>query len=301
MAAIIATVIVPSAARVEQLATGFRFTEGPVWTRRGELLFSDIPCNTIFRWTQAGAVSEYRKPSGYDGNDAAPGAHIGSNGLTLDAESRVIVCEHGNRRITRIEANDRVTVLTDRYQGKRLNSPNDLVYRSDGTLYFTDPPYGLAGRDKDPRKELPFNGIYCLAGGTLRLLSTELNRPNGLAFSPDEKHLVVANSDPARKIWMRFDVRADGTLENGSVFFDATEAAQPGLPDGMKVDRLGNFYCTGPGGIWILSPEGTHLDTIEFPEVPANCAWGDEDARTLYVTARTSIYRIRLCIPGIRP
>jgi gluconolactonase len=194
-----------------------------------------------------------------------------------------------------------VTVLAQSYQGKRLNSPNDAVYRSDGALYFTDPPYGLAKRDEDPSKELPFNGIYCLAHEALHLASIDLTRPNGLAFSPDERYLFVANSDHERKIWMRFEVRSDGALENGGLFYDATSATQPGVPDGMKVDRIGNLYCTGPGGIWIFSPAGTHLGTIDFPEIPANCAWGDEHAMTLYVTARTSLYRIRLNIPGIRP
>ncbi len=293
--------IVASAVRIEKLAGGFGFTEGPVWTRQGCLLFSDIPNNVIFKWTPDGNISEFRRPSGYDGTDAAPGALIGSNGLTLDPEGRVVVCEHGNRRVTRIEADGRVTVLAESYQGKRLNSPNDAVYRSNGALYFTDPPYGLAKRDEDPYKELPFNGVYCLAEEALRLASTDLTRPNGLAFSPDERYLFVANSDHERKIWMRFEARRDGALENGSVFYDATSARQPGVPDGMKVDREGNLYCTGPGGIWIFSPVGTHLGTIEFPEVPANCAWGDEDAMTLYVTARTSLYRIRLNIPGIRP
>ncbi|MCS7316367.1 MAG: SMP-30/gluconolactonase/LRE family protein, partial [Bryobacteraceae bacterium] len=182
-----------------------------------------------------------------------------------------------------------------------LNSPNDAVFRSDGSLYFTDPPYGLPKQDQDPAKELPFCGIYRLADGKLQLLSKELTRPNGLAFSPDEKYLYVANSDAKRKIWMRFEVRPDGTLGASSVFYDVTNETAPGLPDGLKADRKGNVYATGPGGVWIFSPEGKHLGTIEPPEVPANCAWGDADARTLYMTARSSIYRIRLNIPGIRP
>lgn len=293
--------IVPPAAQIEKLAGGFGFTEGPVWRRDGSLLFSDIPNNCIHKWTPDGKVTLFRKPSGYDGTDAPPGAFIGSNGLTLDKQGRLIICEHGNGRVTRLERDGKLTVLAARYQGKRLNSPNDAVYRSDGALYFTDPPYGFVKQDDDPKKELKFNGIYRLAGGKLQLLSTELSRPNGLGFSPDEKYLYVANSDPARKIWMRFEVKPDGTLANGKVFFDVTGRAEDGLPDGLKLDQKGNLYATGPGGVWIFSPEGKHLGTIQPPETPANCAWGDADGRTLYLTARTGLYRIRLLIAGIRP
>ncbi|MGC8794427.1 MAG: SMP-30/gluconolactonase/LRE family protein [Bryobacteraceae bacterium] len=293
--------IVPRTAVIEKVAGGFGFTEGPVWLPGGSLLFSDIPNNAIYRWTPDGKVTIFRKPSGYDGTDAAPGAFIGSNGLTLDRQGRLVICEHGNRRVTRLEKDGKLTILADRYQGKRLNSPNDAVFKSDGSLYFTDPPYGLAKQDDDPAKELPFSGIYRLAGGDLQLLSKDLTRPNGLAFSPDEKYLYVANSDVQRKIWMRFEVRPDGTLGTSQVFYDVTRETAPGLPDGLKVDRKGNVYATGPGGVWIFSPEGRHLGTIEPPEVPANCAWGDKDGRTLYITARTSVYRIRLAIPGIRP
>ncbi len=293
--------IVPPNAVIEKVAGGFAFTEGPVWLPDGSLLFSDIPNNAIHRWTPDGKVTVFRKPSGYDGTDAPPGASLGSNGLTLDRQGRLVICEHGNRRVTRLEKDGRLTVLADRFEGKRLNSPNDAVFRSDGSLYFTDPPYGLPKQDQDPAKELPFSGIYRLAGGKLQLLSKDLTRPNGLAFSPDEKYLYVANSDPQRKIWMRFEVRPDGTLGASTVFYDATADTAPGLPDGLKVDRKGNVYATGPGGVWIFSPQGKHLGTIEPPEVPANCAWGDPDAKTLYMTARTSVYRIRLNIPGIRP
>lgn len=293
--------IVPPAAVIEKVAGGFGFTEGPVWLPDGSLLFSDIPNNVIHRWTPDGKVTIFRKPSGYDGAGAPPGAFIGSNGLTLDRQGRLVICEHGNRRVTRLEKDGKLTVLADRFEGKRLNSPNDAVFRSDGSLYFTDPPYGLVKQDEDPAKELPFSGIYRLAGGKLQLLSKELSRPNGLAFSPDEKYLYVANSDAQRKLWMRFEVRRDGTLGTARVFYDVTRETAPGLPDGLKVDRKGNVYATGPGGVWIFSPEGKHLGTIEPPEVPANCAWGDADARTLYMTARTSLYRIRLSIPGIRP
>jgi gluconolactonase len=219
----------------------------------------------------------------------------------LDAQGRLIICEHGNGRVTRFEQDGKLTVLAAKYQGKRLNSPNDAVFKSDGTLYFTDPPYGFVKQDEDPKKELKFNGVYRLKDEKLELLVKDMTRPNGIAFSPDEKVLYVANSDPAKKIWMRFDVAADGRPANGKVFFDVTAETAEGLPDGMKVDQKGNLYCTGPGGVWIFSPQGKHLGTIKPPEVPANCAWGDADARTLYMTARTGLYRVKLGVAGPRP
>jgi gluconolactonase len=293
--------IVPASSKVEQIATGFGFTEGPVWMPDGSLLFSDIPNNSILRWTPGGKASVFRKPSGYDKNDAPEGAFIGSNGLTLDGQGRLTICEHGNGRVTRLEKDGKLTVLADKFEGKRLNSPNDAVYHSNGALYFTDPPYGFVKQDEDPKKELSFNGVFRFHNGVLRLLYKELTRPNGLAFSPDEKILYVANSDRARKIWMRFTVGSDGGLSGGTVFYDTTEHTAPGVPDGMKIDREGNVYGTGPGGIWIIAPSGKHLGTLHFPEVPANLHWGEADGQTLYVTARTSVYRIKLGIPGIRP
>jgi gluconolactonase len=291
--------ILPADARIEKLAGGFAFTEGPVWINEGYVLFSDIPNNAIMKWTPDGKVSTFRKPSGYTGPPAPRGAYVGSNGLTLDGEGRLTICQHGDRRVIRLEKDGKLTVLADRYEGKRLNSPNDAVYRSDGSLYFTDPPYGLFD---EKAKELDFQGIYRLPpNGKLQLLNKELTRPNGLAFSPDEKTLYVGNSDPDKKIWMAYDVAQDGSLSNGRVFFDATREKEEGLPDGMKVDTKGNLYCTGPGGIWTFSPQGKHLGTIKPSEVPANCHWGDSDARTLYMTARTGFYRIRLTVPGIRP
>jgi gluconolactonase len=298
--------IVPSGAKIEKLADGFQFTEGPIYMPAGHLLFSDIPANTIFRWTHDGKVTEFRKPSGYDGNEAPAGAFVGSNGLTLDKEGRLILCEHGNRRVTRLENDGRVTVLADRYEGKLLNSPNDAVHKSDGSLYFTDPPYGLIKQDSDPKKELPFNGIYRLSAGKLQVLNKDMTRPNGLAFSPDEKYLYVANSDAARKVWLKYPVNSDGTLDNPATFFDVTKERENGLPDGMKVDKSGNIYGTGPGGVWIFSPDGKHLGTIKPPEVPANIHWGpyspgEKSSDTLYMTARTGLYRIRLTASGIRP
>ncbi len=292
--------VVPPGAAIERFDAGYGFTEGPVWTRDGALLFSDVPGNTIFRVTSARQASIFRKPSGYDALDRRPGQHVGSNGLTVDRQGRLIIAEHGNRRVTRLESNGQLTVLADRYDGKRLNSPNDVVVTSDGSVYFTDPPYGLPGQDADPGKELMSNGIYRVRDGKVELLSSELSRPNGIGFSPDEKFLYVANSDQARRIWMRFVLKPDGTLEPGTVFLDVTAEAAGGIPDGLKLDAAGNLYATGPGGVWIVSPQGTPLGRIEAPEMPANVAWGD-DGSTLYMTARTSIYRIRLNARGPRP
>ncbi|MCI0433694.1 MAG: SMP-30/gluconolactonase/LRE family protein [Gemmatimonadetes bacterium] len=294
--------IVPADAQIERLATGFDFIEGPVWVRDGGyLLFSDPNRNRIYRWTPDGEVSVYRTKSGYTGFDIGLYGQPGSNGLTLDADGRLTVAEHGNHRITRIERNGSVTVLAAAFDGRRLNSPNDLVYRSDGTLYFTDPPFGLPKFFEDPRKELPYSGVFLLRDGALRLVSQDLTGPNGLAFSPDEKILYVANWDTAKKVVMRYDVAADGTLSNGRVFFDMTAAPGEEALDGLKVDQKGNLYVSGPGGLWILSAEGRHLGTIRGPELAANFAWGDDDGRTLYMTARTGLYRIRLSVPGIRP
>jgi len=293
--------IVPADANIEKLAGGFKFTEGPVWVHAGYLLFSDIPNKCINRWTPDGKVAVFRKPGDNPGSERFVEPTFDSNGLTLDRQGRLTLCEHTNRRVTRLEKDGSLTVLVDKCEGKRFNSPNDLVYKSDRSLYFTDPPYGLPRGDSDPSKELDFNGVYRLANGRLQLLIKNLSRPNGLAFSPDEKYLYVAVSDPARKLWMRYDVKADGTVTNGQVFFDVTSSTEDGLPDGMKVDQQGNVYGTGPGGIWIISPAGKHLGTIKPPEVPANCAWGDADGKTLYMTARTGLYRIRLKVAGLRP
>ena len=267
----------------------------------GYLLFSDPNNNLIYRWSPDGEVSVYRSHSGYTGFNVGEYGQPGSNGLTLDREGRLTINEHGNRRVTRLEKNGVLTVLADRYQGKRLNSPNDLVYRSDGVLYFTDPPFGLPKFFEDPRKELPFSGVFCLINGELKLVSSDLDGPNGLAFSPDEKFLYVDNWDIKRKIIMRYEVRPDGTLSNGKVFFDATAESGEDAWDGMKVDQSGNLYLSGPGGLWIISPEGKHLGTIVGPEHPHNMAWGDEDGKTLYMCARTGLYRIRFKIAGIRP
>ncbi len=294
--------IVPADAQIERLATGFLFTEGPVWVPEGGyLLFSDPNANRIYRWTPDGEVSVFRTNSGYTGFDVAEYGQPGSNGLTLDGEGRLTINEHGNRRVTRLERNGVLTVLAERYEGKRLNSPNDLVYRSDGALFISDPPFGLPRFGEDPRKELAANGVYCLKDGGLRLVSGELRGPNGVALSPDEQYLYVGNWDPDRKIVMRYDVQPDCSLTGGRVFVDMTAAPGEDAIDGVKVDQRGNVYVSGPGGLWILSPEGVHLGTLNGPEHPHNFAWGDADGRTLYMTARSGLYRVRLSVPGVRP
>ena len=300
--------IVTPGTKIEKLAGGFLFTEGPVWVPRttdseGYLLFSDPNNNTIYRWTPDGQVSIYRTKSGYAGADIGEYGQPGSNGLTLDAEGRLTINQHGNRRVVRLEKNGQLTVLADQYEGKRLNSPNDLVYKSDGALYFTDPPFGLPKFYDDPRKELPFSGVFRVSsnGRQVQLLTTELKGPNGLAFSPDERYLYVDNWDEKRKIIMRYEVNSDGALANGKLFFDMTSAPGEDALDGLKIDQKGNLYVSGPSGLWIISPEGKHLGTIVGPEHPHNFAWGDDDGKTLYLCARTGLYRIRLNVPGIRP
>ena len=284
---------------IEKLAGDLVFTEGPLWIREGgpHLLFSDVPGNRIYKWAPDGTLSDYKNPV-FEGEFEA-GQFIGPNGLTLDPEGRLVVCEHGARRVSRLDADGNLVVVVDNYQGKRLNSPNDVVFKSDGSMYFTDPPYGMPGQDDDPAKELDFNGVFRLSpdGSTLELLNDEQTRPNGVAFSPDEKTLYVGNSDGAAKIVYAYDVLEDGKLGPKRVFLDVTSEQAPGAPDGLKLDKQGNIYTTGPGGIWIVSPEGKHLGTIQPEEVPANSAWGD-DGKTLYMTARTGLYRIRLNAEG---
>jgi gluconolactonase len=293
--------IVPPNPKVWKLAQGFQFTEGPVWVPGGKrLLFSDPNANTIYSWKD-GALEVFRRPSGYAGADVAEYGQPGSNGLTLDAQGRLTINEHGNHRVSRLEPDGTLTVLADSYGGKRLNSPNDLVYKSDGAIYFTDPPFGLPRFFDDPRKALPFSGVYRSRDGELTLLDASLSGPNGIAFSPDERWLYVGNWDEKRKVVMRYAVLADGTLGGGEVFFDMTAAPGEDAIDGIKVDVAGNLYVSGPGGLWILSPQGKHLGTIKPPRHPHNMAWGDDDGRTLYMTAQDRVYRMRLNIPGVRP
>jgi len=298
--------IVAPGTQLEKLAGGFLFTEGPVWVpatanTSGYLLFSDPNANTIYRWSAEGQVSVFRTKSGYSGFDVGEYHQPGSNGLTIDNKGRLTINQHGNRRVIRVEPRGNITVLADNYDGKRLNSPNDLVYRSDGALYFTDPPFGLPKVFDDPSKELPYSGVYCVKDGQVKLVSTDLDAPNGLAFSPDEKILYVNNWNDKRKVILRYDVSEDCTLSNSRLFFDMKDAPGNDALDGLKVDRQGNVYSTGPGGLWIISPEGKQLGLIKGPEDPHNMAWGDDDGKTLYITALTGIYRIRMNVAGVRP
>lgn len=290
-------VIAPEA-KVQKLADGFQFTEGPVWHPDGYLLFSDPNANVIYRYAPSTRnVGIYMSKSGYAGVDIGEYHQPGSNGLAIDAEGRLLVCQHGNRRVIRHEKKGPVTVLGDQYAGQRLNSPNDLVLKSDGTVYFTDPPYGLPKNYADPRKETPHQGVYRIKNGTVELLSTDLGGPNGIAFSPDERYLYVSNWDirdihHTKTLW-RFELTPDGKLQNGVVFFDFSFTDGDEALDGIKVDRAGNLFVSAPGGVWILSPEGKYLGKIIGPERPANMAWGDADGKTLFLTAHTGLYQIR--------
>jgi gluconolactonase len=292
--------LVPASAHIEKLAGGFQFTEGPLWFPAGYLWFSDVVGNVVRQWSPDGKVIEILRPGSDENSAAPPGSFIGPNGMVADKDGAVLLCQHSNRRIVRIGKDRQISVLVDRFEGKRLNSPNDLVYKpSDASIYFTDPPYGLPKQDDDQQKEIKFNGVFRLAGGKVQAVIRDLTRPNGIAFSPDEKILYVSNSDEKHKVWMKYDVQPDGSVSNGSVFFDVTAEKEDGLPDGMKVDNKGNLYCAGPGGIWVFSPDGKHLGTIKPPETPANCNWGD-DGKMLYITARTGLYRIQLAAQGER-
>lgn len=274
----------PKNAKIERVATGFQFTEGPLWfVEEKYLLFSDIPANKIYKLTPDGQVSIFREPSD------------NSNGLTRDKQGRLIACEHGTRRVTRTEKDGSITVLANELQGKKLNSPNDIVVKSDGTIYFSDPPYGI----KPEQQEQPIQGVYRLSpdGKEIIVVADDFDKPNGLAFSPDEKKLYIDDSE--RRHIRVFDVQSDGMLANNRIFYDM-KVDKPGLPDGMKIDVQGHIFCTGGGGVWVFDSEANHLGTIVTPEVPTNCAWGDDDLQTLYITAQTSVYKIRVNIPGIK-
>lgn len=294
-------------ADIEVLSSGFLWSEGPVWVPEkehphgGYLLFSDIPNNRVVRWDEGKGAETWLKPSGYTGAEPY-GGEPGCNGLLLDAEGQLISCEHGDRRLSVLTKGGGKRTLVDNYRGKRLNSPNDVCLGSDGkTLYFTDPPYGLPKRWDDPRRELEFCGIYRLSDdGEITLLTTEMTRPNGIAFSPDFNTLYVAQSDPEAALWKSFPVKEDGTIGEGTVFHDATEAFKgglPGLPDGLKLDEKGNLWATGPGGVYIFAPNGKLLGRISTGERTANCAWGN-DGTVLYMTADTYLCRIKTKTKG---
>ncbi len=290
------TVIDP-AAKIEKVADGFQFTEGPVWHPDGFLLFSDPNANVIYKYDpNLGNVSIYMTKTGYTGYDIGEYHQPGSNGLGIDPGGHLVVCQHGNRRIIRDEIKGPMTVLSEGYDGKKLNSPNDLVIKSNGDVYFTDPPYGLPKAFADQRKETPYSGVYRIRNGKTDLLTTDLGGPNGIAFSPDEKFLYVSNWDirdihNTKTLW-RYEVTAEGTLTNGKVFFDMNQTDDDEALDGLKVDTSGNIFVSAPGGVWIISPAGKYLGKIIGPERPANMAWGD-DGKTLYLTAHTGLYKIR--------
>ncbi|MCA9041278.1 MAG: SMP-30/gluconolactonase/LRE family protein [Planctomycetaceae bacterium] len=292
--------IIPPDAQAEKLASGFTWAEGPVWIADGRyLLFSDIPRNSVMKWKEGEGISVFLNPSGYTGHDYY-GLEPGSNGLTLDKEGRLLSCEHGDRRVSVLTKGGGKRTLIDNYMGKRLNSPNDLVMKSNGDIYFTDPIYGLPNRADDPRRELDFCGVYRLSpDGTLTLLTDEMTRPNGLAFSPDESKLYVAQSDPDAAIWKEFPVHDDGTLGESKLFYDVTNdvGKKPGLPDGMKVDAKGNLFATGPGGVLIFSPDATLIGMIETGVPTANCGWGN-DGSVLYITADSHLLRLQTSTKG---
>lgn len=295
--------LVPPGTRLERIAEGFEWSEGPVWRKSGGyLLFTDIPRNTVYRWREGEGLSIFLRPAGYAGPDPR-GGEVGSNGLAFDHQGRLLLADHGNRQISRLDETNFIKErLVGDYRGRRLNSPNDLAIHSSGAIYFTDPPYGLEQRNADPSKELDFNGVYRLSpAGELTLLTRELSFPNGIAFSPDERTLYVAVSDPRNPIYMAYPVRADGGIGEGRVLFDASHLRAQGLkglPDGMAVDQQGNLFATGPGGVLVISPEGKHLGTLETGQATANATFGD-DGSTLYMTADMYLLRARVNTRGL--
>ncbi|HXW07084.1 MAG TPA: SMP-30/gluconolactonase/LRE family protein [Vicinamibacterales bacterium] len=298
--------LIDPGATIEILAEGYDWSEGPIWVRPGGyLLFSDVPTNIIHRWKEGEGAKPWLTPSGYTSSEPR-GGEIGSNGLTLDAQGRLVICQHGDRRVARLDApldapKPVFTTLADRYDGRRFNSPNDLVFHSNGDLYFTDPAYGMEKQWDDPKRELPYAGVFRRdKAGQITLLTRDMTRPNGLAFSPDEKRLYVAQSDQTAAIWRVFDMQPDGTLGSTRVLFDATSMTKDrsGLPDGLKIDTEGNLWASGPGGILVISPEGRHLGTILTGQATSNCAFGD-DGRTLYMTADMYLMRVKLKAKGV--
>jgi gluconolactonase len=288
--------LVPAGAVIEKVVDGFVFLEGPVWrSSDSRLFYSDLRGNAIYQWTAAEGVRDYSKP--FFTGDGAGLRGVGPNGIALDRDGRLLACVYGSRSLIRIEKDGTRTALAERYEGKRLNSPNDLVVARDGTVYFTDPSFGLEGMDNSPLRELTFNGVYRLRpNGELSLLTGDQERPNGLVLSPDESVLYVANSGGAVTGWYAYDLAPSG-LANKRVFFDVTGVQGEGGADGMKVDLAGNVYATGPGGVWVIAADGTHLGTIRPNEALTNVGWG-EDGRTLFITGRTTLYRIRLSARG---
>ena len=290
-------------AKIEVLAEGFKWSEGPAWVKQGNyLIFSDVKQNTIFKWKEGEGISVFLKPSGYTGRGDYSD-EPGSNGLIISRSGHIIACEHGDRRVTMmpLEGGGKVT-LADKHAGKRFNSPNDVVEKSNGDIYFTDPPYGLPKKEKDPSRETGIFGVYRVAkNGVTTLLVNDLTRPNGLAFSPDESILYVNVSDPERAHIMAYPVLKNGILGKGKIFYDATpllKQGMKGLPDGLRLDTKGNIFSTGPSGVLVISPKGKLLGRIETTQLTANCAWGD-DGSTLYMTANGFLCRIKTKTKGV--
>ncbi|TAE33415.1 MAG: SMP-30/gluconolactonase/LRE family protein [Cytophagales bacterium] len=299
--------LIPKDAQIEVLASGFVWAEGPVWIKQGNyLLFSDVPQNTVFRWSEADGLTTFLKPSGYTGTGPYSD-EPGSNGLTLDAQGQLVSCEHGDRRVSIMPlTGGGKRTLADNFEGRRFNSPNDVAVHSNGSYYFTDPPYGLAKKEADPTRETPLFGVYraTLAENgktaSIALVVNDLTRPNGIAFSPDEKVLYIAQSDPARPVIMAYPMQPDGSAGKGRVLFDAMPLLKqnlPGLPDGLKTDRDGNIWSTGPGGVLVIAPDGTLLGRIDTGQATANCGWGD-NGQTLYITADGYLCRIKTSARG---
>jgi gluconolactonase len=294
--------LVDQDAKLEILAEGYEWSEGPVWVESQKmLLFSDVPKNTIYKWTEKDGAQVYLTPSGYTGSEPSQSKEPGSNGLTLDNAGRLVLCQHGDRRVARMDApldapKPIFITLADNYEGKKLSSPNDVAFRKNGEFFFTDPPYGLPKQQDDSTKETPFNGVYRVTvSGEVKLLVDSLTRPNGIAFTPDEKTFIVANSDPDKAIWYAFDLQEDSVV-NQRIFFDATpasKAGEKGLPDGFRIDKQGNMFASGPGGIWIFNKEGKVIGKIKVPEATANCALADDD-KTLYLTSDMYLIRVKL-------
>jgi gluconolactonase len=288
-------------ARPEILARGFGWTEGPLWLESTQtLLFSDIPGNAVHAWTEKGGTSLYLKPSGYTGS-APRGGETGANGLALNHRGQLVLCQHGNRQVAVMTAaldqpKAAYEPLAAAYEGQRFNSPNDLVFDRTGNLYFTDPPYGLEKNMEDPSKEMPFQGVFRRdTAGAITLLTDTITRPNGILLTRDERHLIVANSDPEKPYWYLYDLSPQGTLSNGRIFYDATAASKKdqGMPDGLKTDAGGNIFATGPGGVWIFHASGRLLGRIRYPELVSNCAL-TPDGKTLFLTADDYLVRVRL-------
>ncbi len=287
--------------QIEIVADGFSWSEGPLWVDEQKmLLFSDIPNNTVYKWTEEKGKEVYLKPAGYTGTASHYSDEEGSNGLLLSPDGKLVLCQHGDRKVSVMDApldapKSSFVPLADNYQGMKLNSPNDAVFKSNGDLYFTDPPYGLPLRDKDPTQEIPFQGVYKVSGTAITLITDSITRPNGIAFFPGEKKLMVANSDPQKAIWYTFDLLENDSIANAMIFYDATAntASEKGLPDGLKIDKQGNVFATGPGGVWIFNQEGKLLGKIKIPEPTSNCAFSP-DEKILYITANMYVLRVKL-------